>query len=522
MSPFNQSPAALKLHELAKRAPHLTDASFLTEERLANKRCEAAGWTLHWGTQRVDAEIEGALHELASERGAVASMRAMQSGAIVNKIEGSSCENRPALHTALRAQAPLPEGVAEQARRVARAELEKIRAFLAETEGEFSDLLVIGIGGSELGPKALYLGLKAFTRSGRALHFVSSLDPDEIHLALASCTLERTLVLSISKSGTTLETQTNETILRGALRAKGLDDRRHIASISMPNTPLDDATRYRAHFTVEETIGGRVSSTSAIGAAIIGFMIGSDAFEEILRGASKMDQIACSDDLKSNLPLRLALLGIWNRNFLNHSHLAIIPYSQALARFSAHLQQLDMESNGKQIDKAGHRVAFATGPLIWGEPGTNAQHSIGQWLHQGTDICPLEFIGCLAPQRGPDFPVNGSTSGQKLLCNLFAQALALAQGQNSENPNRHFAGNRPSAILLTPQLTGETLGALWALYEHKVAFQGFLWNINSFDQEGVQLGKVLATRFVDAVKGRQEGRSIEPVIGRCWLESIAQ
>ncbi|EKD37717.1 MAG: hypothetical protein ACD_75C01026G0001 [uncultured bacterium] len=195
----------------------------------------------------------------------------------------------------------------------------------------------------------------------------------------------------------------------------------------------------------------------------------------------------------------LALLGIWNHNFLGYPTLAVLPYSQALNRFPAHLQQCDMESNGKSIDRQGRRVAAKTGPVVWGEPGTNGQHAFYQLLHQGTEIVPVEFIGFRQSQSGVDSVVSGTTSQQKLLANLFAQMVAMAVGQRSVNPNREFAGNRPSCLLLAEKLTPKVMGALLATYEAKIVFQGFAWNINSFDQEGVQLGKALAAGFLQAM-----------------------
>jgi glucose-6-phosphate isomerase len=231
---------------------------------------------------------------------------------------------------------------------------------------------------------------------------------------------------------------------------------------------------------------------------------------EFLRGANAMDKIATRSDFRTNLPLLSALLGIWNRNFLGLPTTAIIPYSQALARFPAHLQQLDMESNGKRIDKRGHPVDFETGPIIWGEPGTNGQHSFYQSIHQGTTIVPLEFIGFKESQYRDDVIYDGTSCQEKLLSNLFAQSIALAIGQKSDNPNKFFPGNRPNRILFGERLDPFTMGAILAFYEHKVAFQGFMWNINSFDQEGVQLGKKLALKMIEQFSARRHGETIDP------------
>ena len=246
-------------------------------------------------------------------------------------------------------------------------------------------------------------------------------------------------------------------------------------------------------------IGGRYSSTSMVGAVALSFCLGIDTFYEFLRGASTIDLLAEKTDIKENIPLLMALLGIWNHSFLGYPTVAVLPYSQALNRFPAHLQQCDMESNGKSVTRSGEPVEMKSGPLVWGEPGTNGQHAFYQLLHQGTEIVPVEFIGFKKSQYGEDLGVEGSSSQDKLQANLYAQIVAMATGQRSENPNKSFPGNRPSSLLLGEKLTPEVMGALLALYEAKIVFQGFAWNINSFDQEGVQLGKVLATRFLSAM-----------------------
>jgi glucose-6-phosphate isomerase len=236
-----------------------------------------------------------------------------------------------------------------------------------------------------------------------------------------------------------------------------------------------------------------------VGAVMLGFYMGFSSLMEFLQGANDVDCEAEERKIQNNIPLLLALLGVWNHNFLGYPTLAVLPYSQALNRFPAHLQQCDMESNGKSIDRGGATVSYKTGPVLWGEPGTNGQHAFYQLLHQGTEVVPVEFIGFCRSQYGKDAVVGGSTSQQKLLANLFAQIVAMAVGQYSDNPNKRFAGNRPSCCLLADRLTPKVMGALLALYEAKIAFQGFVWNINSFDQEGVQLGKALATGFLDAM-----------------------
>ena len=252
---------------------------------------------------------------------------------------------------------------------------------------------------------------------------------------------------------------------------------------------------------------------------MLGFALGMKPLREILRGAHEMDQHVLHSDLRANLPLLSALLGIWNRNFLHLPTVAILPYAQALLRFPAHLQQLDMESNGKRIDKKGLAVNFSTGPVIWGEPGTNGQHSFYQLIHQGTDVVPMEFIGFKKSQYPNDLEVQHTTSHEKLLSNLFAQSIALATGQKNSNPNKVFMGNRPNRILLAERLDPYTIGALLSFYEHKVAYQGFIWNINSFDQEGVQLGKMLASKVLSVFSAkRQKEKPVSFPLGEAYLD----
>lgn len=241
---------------------------------------------------------------------------------------------------------------------------------------------------------------------------------------------------------------------------------------------------------------------------MLGFALGFELVLEFLAGASSMDEAAEEPELRQNLPLLLAMLGVWNHTFLGAPTVAVLSYSQALHRFAAHLQQCDMESNGKSVSRYGELVHFKTGPVLWGEPGTNGQHAFYQLLHQGTEIVPVEFIGFRHSQYEEDIEIEGSTSQQKLVANLLAQSLAMAMGQENENPNKRFPGNRPSVMLLADRLTPRIMGALLALYEAKIVFQGFCWNINSFDQEGVQLGKVLASRLLALMQeGRKDGGS---------------
>lgn len=260
--------------------------------------------------------------------------------------------------------------------------------------------------------------------------------------------------------------------------------------------PLAKSDDYLAAFFMDDYIGGRFSSTSAVGGAVLSLAFGPDVFARFLNGAAEEDALAKNEDLLKNPAMLDALIGVYERNVLGYPATAVLPYSQALSRFPAHLQQLDMESNGKSVNRFGEPVSYPTGPVIFGEPGTNGQHSFYQLLHQGTDIVPLQFIGFKNNQLDTDVDIQGSTSQQKLCANVAAQIVAFACGKKDENNNKNFKGGRPSSIIIGDQLTPETLGALLAHFENKVMFQGFVWNVNSFDQEGVQLGKVLAKKVL--------------------------
>ncbi|MBS0649232.1 MAG: glucose-6-phosphate isomerase [Verrucomicrobia bacterium] len=493
----------------------------LTPERVAAFQTEAAGLRLLYGTERVTDSILQALFEVADHRQAVSQMKAMQEGVRVNAIQGYESENRPALHTAMRdvfeERSRTP--VVQAAVHLAQKEIEKLKAFLPEVE-KFTDIVQIGIGGSSLGPEAIYLGLEAYAPRGKRAHFISNVDPDEIAKVLGRLDLSKTLVVVVSKSGSTLETVTNELLAREKLKNAGLNPKDHLIAVTGQGSPMDDPSKYRASFYIWDYIGGRYSVTSMVGGVVLAFALGIETYLQFLQGAHAMDRVALETDPHKNLPLLGALLGIWNRNFLKYPTVAIIPYSQALARFPAHLQQLDMESNGKHINKEGKAVGYETGPVIWGEPGTNGQHSFFQLIHQGTNIIPLEIIGFEKTQYGEDLFVEGSTSQEKLLSNLFAQAIALAQGQDNSNPNKVFTGNRPSHILLAKRLDPFTMGTLLAYYEHKVVFQGFMWNINSFDQEGVQLGKKLATQMIKTFNEVREKQKPEYPLGEAYIHTL--
>lgn len=500
-----------KLEKLSKNPIDLTAKGAFTSERIQSMQLKACDFILMYGSERVSEDVLASLYSLAEQTQALDKMKQMQTGQIINKIEGFPSEERAVLHTAMRDffSNQQSDGLAKEAREFAYKEIVKLRSFLESLNDRYTDIVQVGIGGSDLGPRAIYHALEAYSIPGRKAHFISNVDPDDATFVLKNIDLKKSLFIIVSKSGSTLETLTNETFVRDHLEKEGLDPKNHILSVTGKSSPMDNPDRYLQSFFMRDYVGGRYSATSMVGCVLLGFCIGMDHLMSFLEGASIMDKHALNAPLKENMPLLSALLGIWNRNFLHLPTTAIIPYSQAMHRFTAHLQQCDMESNGKQIDKKGKFVDYQTGPIIWGEPGTNGQHSFYQLIHQGTTTVPIEFIGFKESQYKNDLEVKDTTSQEKLLSNLFAQSIALASGQKSDNPNKTFLGNRPNRILLAKCLDPKNMGAILSYYENKVAFQGFIWNINSFDQEGVQLGKVLANKILDLFSSRRTNKKTE-------------
>lgn len=527
MTSFNHLKSVIRLNELAEDPYDLTSDGQLQSKRVDSMLSEALGLKLFYATERVSEVTLQALFELAEEAKVLEKMQKMQSGEVMNYIEGYESENRRVLHTAMRdffEQAnEAPE--AKEASQLAYQELEKLMEFLKtlERNDHFTDMVQVGIGGSDLGPRAIYYALKAYAKPKRRAHFFSNVDPDDGVALMRELDLSKTLFVIVSKSGSTLETRTNEELVRHFLKAAGLDPKQHLIAVTGKGSPMDDPDRYLASFYIWDYIGGRYSVTSMVGCVILAFALGMDRVLSFLRGASSMDKLSLKPNMRTNLPLLSALLSVWNRNFLGFQTSAVIPYSQALFRFPAHLQQLSMESNGKRIDRRGHLIEFDSGPIVWGEPGTNGQHSFFQLIHQGTSIVPVEFLGFCESQYKEDVLYQGTYCQEKLLSNLLAQSVALATGQRSSNPNKEFPGNRPSRILLGTKLDPYTLGQILSYYENSVAFQGFLWNINSFDQEGVQLGKVLASQFIDLFaqkRGKKSGEGKVFSLGQTYLKHV--
>lgn len=512
MSAFNDFEAVKELQKLAEKPIDLSKEGTLSPKRVEQMTASCLGMKLFYGTERVTDKVMDVLFDLAKEAKVIEKMHAMQNGEVVNQIDGYESEERSVLHTAMRDffDRRTEAEVAKKATGEAYAELEKLKTFLDEIDKqEFTDIIQVGIGGSDLGPRAIYLCLEAFKKPNRRAHFISNVDPDDAANVMKQVDLGKTLVVIVSKSGSTLETRTNEQLVRKYFLDVGLSPENHIIAVTGKGSPMDDPENYRASFYIWDYVGGRYSVTSMVGCVVLAFAIGMEKLLEFLRGANAMDKVALKEDPQENLPLLSALLGIWNHNFLGCPTTAIIPYSQAMSRFPAHLQQCDMESNGKRVDRQGNPVDHWTGPIIWGEPGTNGQHSFYQLIHQGTIVVPVEFIGFRDNQFEQDHEYEGTTSQEKLLSNLFAQSIGLATGKRSDNPNQEFPGNRPTRILLAKQCDPATIGAILSYFENKVAFQGFMWNINSFDQEGVQLGKVLANQIIDLFAKKRTGEEYE-------------
>ncbi|MDO4650020.1 MAG: glucose-6-phosphate isomerase [Eubacteriales bacterium] len=459
------------------------------------------GLAYNYAAKAVDDEVLSVLAELAEEAQLAEKFEALYNGDVIN-----TGEKRRVLHHLTRGQlGNVVEADGTDKRAFYVEQQEKITAFankvhageITNAAGEkFTTVVQIGIGGSDLGPRAIYLALENWARKNDTFKmeakFISNVDPDDASAVLNSIDVAHSIFVLVSKSGTTLETLTNESFVKDALKNAGLDPAKHMIAVTSETSPLAKSDDYLAAFFMDDYIGGRYSSTSAVGGAVLSLAFGPEVFAKFLEGAAEQDRLAANKDLFKNPAMLDALIGVYERNILGFPATAVLPYSQALSRFPAHLQQLDMESNGKSVNRFGEPVDYVTGPVIFGEPGTNGQHSFYQLLHQGTDVLPLQFVGFRNSQLANDVVIQGSTSQQKLCANVAAQIMAFACGKQNDNLNKNFKGGRPSSIIIGEELNPEAMGALLAHFENKVMFQGFVWNVNSFDQEGVQLGKVLA------------------------------
>jgi glucose-6-phosphate isomerase len=499
---------ALVRHHQAVKDIHLRELFATDPGRGETLTCEAGDLYLDWSKHRVTAETVGLLVAMAERAGLRQRIDAMFAGERINVTE-----NRAVLHVALRA----PEGssilvdghnvvpdVHEVLGRM-RGFAEEVRSgrWLGHTGRRVRNVVNIGIGGSDLGPAMAYDALRPYSDRSMTFRFVSNVDGADIAEATRDLDPAETLFIVCSKTFTTIETLTNARTARAWL----LDALGDPAAVSRHFVAVSTNAEKVAAFGIDpanmfgfwDWVGGRYSYPSAIGLSLM-VAIGPDRFGELLAGFHLMDEHFRTTPFERNLPVLLGLLGIWYSNFFGAETQAVLPYSQYLERFPAYLQQLDMESNGKSVTLEGRPVRVDTGPVVWGQPGTNGQHAFYQLIHQGTRLIPSDFIGICRPAE-----VVGDHH-DLLMANFLAQTEALAFGKTTEEvlaegvapdlaPHRTFPGNRPTSTILAPELTPSVLGQLTALYEHKVFTQGVVWDVNSFDQWGVELGKVLATRI---------------------------
>jgi glucose-6-phosphate isomerase len=520
-TPLTSRPAwkALAVHHEAMRRVHLRELFAKDPRRGERLAAEAAGLYLDYSKQRVTDETLRLLLDLAGACGVRARIDAMFAGEKINVTE-----RRPALHVALRAprSARIVVDGEDVVPRV-HAVLDRMADFADRVRGgawrgftgrPIRNVVNIGIGGSDLGPAMATEALRWYRDPRLTFRFVSNVDGADFVASTRDLDPAETLFIVSSKTFTTVETLTNAGTARAWCVGALGDERavaKHFVAVSTAAAEvrafgIDPANM----FPFWDWVGGRYSLWSAIGLSVM-IAIGPERFRELLAGAHAMDEHFRSAPFETNLPVLMALLGLWYDDFFGAETQAILPYSHDLGRFPAYLQQLDMESNGKHVDLDGRAVDYQTAPIVWGQPGTNGQHAYFQLLHQGTKLVPCDFIGFLRPldEVGEHHPL--------LVANLFAQTEALAFGKTAEEvaaegvpafqvPHRTFEGNRPTSTILAERLTPAVLGALVALYEHKVFVQGVIWRINSFDQWGVELGKALATRIVRELTARDEPR----------------
>ncbi|MFP4383292.1 MAG: glucose-6-phosphate isomerase [Spirochaetia bacterium] len=515
--------------EMAEKRQFIDLSAVLTPKRIKEYSIPlASGLRYNYSAKQADESIIRDLESLAEEQQVLEKFQMVLDGKIMNPGE-----QRKVLHHLQRIQ--LGEPVVSEGKNLKTfydEQHERVKIFsetvhsgsvTGSTGKKFDTAVQIGIGGSDLGPRALHIALEGYFKREEGAPFmrglfISNVDPDDAARTLKQIDPETTLFIVVSKSGTTQETLTNEAFAVKFMESKGipgLKPKKHIVTVTSETSPLAKSKEYLDSFFIDDYIGGRYSATSPVGGVILSLCYGNGIFRRILKGAADADRSALEKDIRKNGALMDALLGVYERNILGYPVTAVLPYSQALLRFPAHLQQLDMESNGKSVNRSGEPVQYSTGPVVFGEPGTNGQHSFYQLLHQGTDIVPLQFIGFLKSQEGYDLDYLGSTSQMKLNSNLAAQIVAFAKGKDDSDPNKTFKGNRPSSLIHGPELTPEALGAILAHFENKVAFQGLIWNVNSFDQEGVQLGKKLSRQILSWRESKKTGvkeQDIDPVL----------
>jgi glucose-6-phosphate isomerase len=468
------------------------------EQRWADFSVSGGGLFFDFSRQRVNANTMELLFALAQAAALMDRFTEMAEGQRVNVTE-----NRAALHLAARSFSTQPIHVdGRDVKADLRKVLDQIQSFskkvhdgvVRASDGKpFRHVVVVGIGGSYLGTEFVAGALEAYADKDITLDFLANVDIHNFGRIWSRIDAHRTLWIVISKSYTTAETMANEDLIRRYLTTAGIEPSKHLATVTSKGSPGDQGeSQGLAAFHMFDFIGGRYSVTSAVGGVPLSLYLGYERFERFLKGAEEMDRHTLTAMPEQNLPLIAALLSVWNTSFLGYPQSAIIPYASPLCKLAAHVQQLNMESNGKSVDSAGRWLDQPAGTVVFGEPGTNAQHSFFQLAHQGKAF-PIEFIGVLNPQYQMDEGAfNGVGHQQELWANLLAQATALAVGRDSENPAKSFSGNRPSSIIVLEDLEPESVGRLLSFYEAKTVYEAFIWGINPFDQFGVELGKVTA------------------------------
>ena len=530
---LNDIPAWRKLiqHAAIMKRPEKHLKHLIEEkDRLINFSLKGAGIFYDFARQRLDKRTMDLLFELAETRKLKQQFIAMVSGEKVNVTE-----NRAALHTAARNfsdNSVFVDGkdVMPEIRKVR----DDIREFTSKIhEGKitgstgkpFRHVVVIGIGGSYLGTEFVVQALDPLADKNIKIMFLSNVDIHNFGSIASTIDPETTLWIVISKSYTTAETMANANQAYAFMKEKGLDPAQHFVTVTSMGSPGDDPSNpVLSSFHMFDFIGGRYSVTSAVGGVPLSLYLGYERFERFLRGAQDMDLHAQDASVEENIPLIAALISIWNNNFLGYPSHAIIPYASPLSKLAAHIQQLNMESNGKSVTKQGKPLDEPSGTIIFGEPGTNAQHSFFQLAHQGRPF-PIDFIGIINPHyKQYQSQSKGVTNHQELWSNLIAQPQALAIGKEDENPAKSFSGNRPSSTLILNDLSPENIGRLLSFYEAKTVFEAFIWDINPFDQFGVELGKILATdiRKQMAIKNINSEHSFDHVdpITKFYLETL--
>ncbi len=504
---------ALVAHAQQMKKRHIKELFKEDDSRFTKFSIELPHLLFDYSKNLITEETKAALLALAQETDVESWRDKMFAGEHINRTE-----DRAVMHVALRDQSSRPIMIdGEDVRPAINAELERMRKlseevrsgnWLGYTGKPITDVVSIGIGGSNLGPLMVTEALKSYSDGRLAMHYVSNVDGVQVAEVLAQLNPETTLFVISSKTFTTLETMTNartaeQWFLKAAKERSAIA--RHFVAVSTNRKLVTEfGVAEENIFDMWDWVGGRFSLWSAIGLPIV-LSLGYERFKELLQGAYEMDQHFKQAPLAENAPVMLALIGIWNRNFLNYTAQALLPYDQCLHRFPAYMQQAEMESNGKSVNWAGEQISYGSVPLVWGEVGINGQHAFYQMLHQGTDIIPADFIGSVASN------IDVSGHHDALMANFFAQSQAMMQGIDAEQvrselsakglsearieelvPQKVHRGNRPTNTVLLNKVDARTLGALIALYEHKIFVQGIIWEIYSFDQWGVELGKVLA------------------------------